>query len=271
MGNISSIDNLRGTMGSMGPPGGVGTMGSMGTMGPRGLTGTMGPIGLTGTMGAMGLTSFSALSPQEQGSVVDRMFQSESNRNAINELIRVGNTNLQTSVMWCADGELCNIPTSKRGFSFGNSTIGNASIRMTDGEFRVATGTNNTFGFGIKNGNIRTEGDINIPRLKSVNFGTGTGSKIYDDNDLRIETDDRLWFRTGGTDRVQINNDNMLLTRPINFTNGAAMAYKQTPANSFRLGFLNGRPGIEWNDGQTNRIVTFWTAGNNKALLYEDV
>jgi hypothetical protein len=152
-------------------------------MGAMGLTGTMGPIGLTGTMGAMGLTSFSALSPQEQGSVVNRMFQSESNRNAINELIRVGNTNLQTSVMWCADGELCSIPTSKRGFSFGNSTIGNATIRMVDNEFRIATGTNDTFGFGIFNGNIRTDGNAEIkgrlfPSYENVLYTDAPGNGI---------------------------------------------------------------------------------------------
>jgi hypothetical protein len=152
----------------------------------------------------------------------------------------------------------------------GNSTTGNAYIRMTDGEFKITTGTDGfgTFGFGIKDGNIRTDGDINMRNNK--NFNIGPFSKIYDDNDLRIETDDRLLFRTGGTDRVQINNDNMILTRPINIRTDAAMSYKSTPANSFQLGFLNGRPAIEWNDGSTTRVLTFWSAGNNKALFYED-
>lgn len=89
---------------------GQGAPGAPGTPGPQGPQGLQGPVGPPGPQGE---TNFTSLTDTEKGFVVNRLFSDQDNINAINALIKATNSELKSSVIWCADGELCQIPSGK--------------------------------------------------------------------------------------------------------------------------------------------------------------
>lgn len=101
MGNVTSIDSLRGPQGLPGEPGKVGPAGPAGPAGAPGSAGPPGPAGAQGLQGIPG-PAFGTLSAAEQATFVTKAVT--DNAPAINNIIKAANTDLKTSTMWCADG-----------------------------------------------------------------------------------------------------------------------------------------------------------------------
>lgn len=87
MSNLSSVLGLKGSIGPQGPLGPPGPIGPIGPQGPIGPIGPQGPQGLSG---------------------------------------EVTNDYLKANSLWCADGQICVIPSTKTGIDFGSTQFYNA-------------------------------------------------------------------------------------------------------------------------------------------------
>jgi hypothetical protein len=153
MGNVSSVDQLRGPTGmtgTMGPIGLTGTRGPIGltgtrgpvgltgTMGPIGLTGTMGPFGLTGTMGPIGLTG--TMGPLGLTGTMGPIGLTGT-MGPIGILEGQTPTNLMSRVMWCADG-ICRVPQNTRQYFTSEANCAGMAAQLK-------REPNNTMTFGV--------------------------------------------------------------------------------------------------------------------------
>lgn len=119
MGNVTSLDSLKGQQGTTGPQG---KDGPQGPVGPRGPIGSPGPAGAPGKDGASGLAgapgkdgapgpAFGTLSSADQSIFATKAVS--ENVAAINNIIKAANTDLKSSTLWCADGTFCKAPAGK--------------------------------------------------------------------------------------------------------------------------------------------------------------
>jgi hypothetical protein len=110
MGNITSIDALKGTPGPVGPVGPIGPAGPAGSPGTQGPIGPPGPAGIAGAKGEPG-PAFGTLSATEQAIFVSKAVN--DNAAAINNIVKLANQDLKSSVMWCATGDICEAPSGR--------------------------------------------------------------------------------------------------------------------------------------------------------------
>ena len=132
---LAQMESLRG------PKGETGTMGPIGLTGPQGLQGLQGLQGETGTMGPIGLTGPQGI----QGIKGDKGDKGETgsdykDTNAISWF--------KERVMWCADGNICNIPANK------NVGIGTTSPLQK----------------------LHVQGNITVPAGNGIQFSSDSGS-----------------------------------------------------------------------------------------------
>jgi hypothetical protein len=149
MGNISSMDALKGAQGPLGPVGPAGPKGDTGLQGPQGIQGLKGDMGPQGPPGIQGLKGDTGI----QGPVGN-----------IADSASVKQTLLPLT-MWCADGELCNLPALKTGIALQNSNI----IQFGQGYNREANA--GKIGYGTFDGGA--SGSLNI-----VGAGTGNNRRV---------------------------------------------------------------------------------------------
>ena len=78
-------------------------------------------------------TELGALKTELGSSLSNHALKSDLNNYALN-------SNLKTSTIWCADGEICNIPANKKGIQLGNYKIINENNKLC-----VSDSTNATY------------------------------------------------------------------------------------------------------------------------------
>jgi hypothetical protein len=150
---LQGLQGPKGDPGLSGPKGDPGLSGATGATGPQGLQGIgiesanynsdTGNLTFTRTnntqlgpfmiRGPQGLTNFSTLSDADKNDIVTRAIR--NNTDALNNIIRTANSDLRSTVIWCADG-VCRMPP-------GLSTIqlNNNILLTTDAQNRVYLGT----------------------------------------------------------------------------------------------------------------------------------
>ena len=177
--------------GPAGPAGPAGIQGPIGSIGAAGIQGPAGPVGPKGDTGPQGVP----------GNLGDPVALKEA-------LFTLGRT------MWCADGDVCQIPAGKKGFTNGTIVIDTNTIKNDKageaGRMHISGGEKlyllNKDGVIIGkewggNGNLSVQGNINVngeifaPNGVNLVFG---GSKISDRNgNLHLDTDDWVEFPSG--------------------------------------------------------------------------
>ena len=155
-----------------GPPGNTGTQGPIGTMGPiglTGLTGTMGPIGLTGPMGTMGpLGPTGTMGPM--GIIGD--YKTLKSTLFTNPLTNA----TYGATLWCADGELCQVPTGIKGINMNNNWV---ILNNTSGQLAF-------YNSGKYQSGITNSGDINIAKSIIID-GKSINKKWFEDVDAKLK------------------------------------------------------------------------------------
>ncbi len=155
----------QGPMGPMGPSGPQGPKGDRGETGaPSSVPGPQGPAGPIGQTGPQGATG-------PQGPQGPKGADGEVTNAALT-------TRLTTQTMWCADGNLCTIPTGKHGIQL-NPPAGDSWTQVSVGRGHV-----------FRNGDSRT--DDGGPKTMTIR---------NDDGDLRI---------MASTKKISIPNDTYL-------------------------------------------------------------
>ena len=164
-----------GPLGPIGPKGDIGPLGLKGDIGPQG---PLGPIGPKGDSGSVSWNDFNEAQKLElinklkefnefkgpQGPIGPPGKDGTNGKDGIQGPIGLGYDSepskafLKSNSLWCADGEMCNIPKGKKGLDWG--------------------------------------------------FG---GSKISDDGNLRIESDDTIYTRVKGKDVVTTSEDRVIM------------------------------------------------------------
>jgi hypothetical protein len=164
-----------GPLGPIGPKGDIGPLGLKGDIGPQG---PLGPIGPKGDSGSVSWNDFNEAQKLElinklkefnefkgpQGPIGPPGKDGTNGKDGIQGPIGLGYDSdpskafLKSNSLWCADGEMCNIPKGKKGLDWG--------------------------------------------------FG---GSKISDDGNLRIESDDTIYTRVKGKDVVTTSEERVIM------------------------------------------------------------
>lgn len=240
MGNITSVDQLRGLQGPPGKDGAQGPQGPAGVQGPIGATGvgiasasmdsttgnlsfmttdnkTMGPFMVRGPSGKDGVgiksamvdaqgnltftrtdnstmgswnvmgppgTPFGKLTDNEQNLFVSKALQ--NNSEALNNIIQTANSNLRSSTMWCADGELCMVPTTYKDANGASKPITGISLNKN----WTLKGTGNDLAFSnTTTGNISLSGDIIHNNIKFSNQWSGFPDAPNSANNAEISND----------------------------------------------------------------------------------
>jgi hypothetical protein len=221
MGNITSIDALKGTPGPKGDAGAAGPVGPVGPVGPAGPIGVAGPAGPAGAKGEPG-PAFGTLSATEQAIFVSKAVN--DNAAAINNIVKLANQDLKASTMWCANGDVCEAPDGKPiGYTMPvgrtNQHIINVrapdtkvrfSVEHTPNEFSVATFTDNgmwsqkrPLRIERNTGNLINENNNSVGYagmvVRNVNNGVISDGVIFKNGTTR--TDD------GGPNTMTVRND----------------------------------------------------------------
>lgn len=226
---------IQGPQGVVGPIGPIGPQGAKGDKGDRGDTGAVGPQGPAGVTGPRGLQGEPGpIGPQgPAGSIADD---------------NAWRTGLTPRTLWCADGEVCTLPTGKTAIS----ASGNMTLRAGGTDPRVF-----------------------VPGSAIVQFGEGVAGKEASAGAIRYGSDwgaDSLHIAgagsTVGTRNVRIH-DNLIVNNSVRVSPGVAPSQKitlwdnNTPSAANHYGF--GVSGGQLNyhvDGPTASHV-FYAGGRN--------
>jgi hypothetical protein len=197
---------LQGPAGPQGIPGDTGPLGPKGDVGPQGKPGDTGPQGLAGPQGKPGDTGPQGLAGPQGERGIQGIQGPQGQQGDVTKDFMKANS------MWCADGELCKIPSGKKGIDWG--------------------------------------------------YGA---SKIIDDAQLRIISDDNIFLQIGDYPTVQVQKDNVF------FANSTALQFGQGYTREVNAGQISyGR-----HDGGQDGSLDIVGAGKNgqrrKVRIWDDL
>lgn len=171
---LQGIQGIEGPIGKTGPIGIQGPIGPEGKKGDQGIPGLVGPQGLQGLQGLQGFQGIPGVSniPGPIGSIGQTGPQGIIGpigpQGPIGE---VSKDFMKGNSLWCADGELCKIPNTKKGIDFGYggskiSDLGNLTLE-TDDNIDFKTGSGNGLTAALTNDHMYLYGS------RGVQFGHG--------------------------------------------------------------------------------------------------
>jgi hypothetical protein len=205
MGNVSSIDSLKGPPG---PPGAPGTPGAPGAPGSKGDIGPPGPAGAPGVPGGIGPIgppgpAFGTLSATEQSTFVTKAVT--DNATAINNIIKAANGDLKNSTLWCADGSFCQGPPGKP-ISFPMTAAGALQhmidAKSADGKLRFTIQNDDNFlqiATFDNNGVWNKKHPIRIERATGNLINTNYDETAFSGIGVRNNTSSGYIFKNGST------------------------------------------------------------------------
>ena len=187
----------RGDIGPLGPKGDRGDIGPLGPIGPKGDKGDIGPLGPKGDKGVDGTPGGPPGPPGPPGTPGTPGTPGKSFDTA------EGIAYLKNTTLWCADGEFCKLPGSKKGIT-GDVVIQGGVAIDSGKQFTVRDKYHGVgwsqdvdgpslYGFG--GGKLRVSGDVPTDPLKWNKEGVIVAGKltIQDAGDIVANKEYQIW------------------------------------------------------------------------------
>jgi len=182
-----------GPQGPLGPQGPQGEQGIQGTQGTQGISTIPGPTGSQGLQGLQGTQGTPSTIPGprgetgnkgDKGDKGDRGDKGDSGTKGDQGLKgadgEVTNAFMKANTLWCADGEVCKLPSNKKSIFLGVNNTDTVHITQ-NGIFTKSSDPSEWVGLGIDKGYIFRNSDTRV-----VDGGAKTMTIRNDDGNLRL-------------------------------------------------------------------------------------
>lgn len=168
---------------------------------------------------------------------------------------------LKDRALWCADGEVCNIPSGKLGVNLNTST-------KDYGVFSIQNDVPGSFVIFKNKSTRQVDGGPNTTTIRNDNGDLriqASTNKILVGNKHRLSPDDDNWLRhfnnnnahTGmgfasdnlwAGDRIYTPNMGRQFNKRVNLAEGEKFIPKNTPAGTWQVGFSDTGKADDWHD-----------------------